>query len=182
MALHDGGSSCRSCLEDCLCCSAWSVIVFRICLSWTKPCDGNLSATRRSPLFQECAQSPLPFPYTFECEPVEAQQRLEEQCLGEIERTVRGQAGFYFCSCVEPVVGANGYLFASDEFFQRLRQLTQRLGILMICDEIQMGLGRLGSLFACASQGWVPICWCWKEPWWRSRADFRGDRPSIVAR
>ncbi len=116
----------------------------------------NLSSTRRSPLFQEYAQSPLPFPYRFGCGKLEAQQRLEEQCLKEIERRLVEDAASISAVAVEPAIGANGYLFASDEFFQRLREVTQRLGILMICDEIQMGLGRLGSLFACASQGWVP--------------------------
>ncbi len=84
----------------------------------------NLSATRRSPLFREYAQPPLPFPYRFGCETVEAQQRLEEQCLVEIERRLVEEAASISAVAVEPVIGANGYLFASDEFFidcERLR-------------------------------------------------------------
>jgi glutamate-1-semialdehyde 2,1-aminomutase len=38
---------------------------------------------------------------------------------------------------VEPILGSTGYVPASREFLQGLRDLTQRLGILLIFDEVQ---------------------------------------------
>lgn len=49
---------------------------------------------------------------------------------------------------IEVVQGDGGFLYAGKEFLQGLRKLTEKHGILLICDEIQTGFGRTGSLFA----------------------------------
>lgn len=49
---------------------------------------------------------------------------------------------------VEPVQGEGGYIPGSTEFFQRLRALCDKHGILMVADEIQTGVARTGKLFA----------------------------------
>lgn len=54
----------------------------------------------------------------------------------------------------EPAIGARGYIAPPGEYWQRIRALTKRLGILMIADEIQMGLGRCGSWLLSSLQGW----------------------------
>lgn len=48
----------------------------------------------------------------------------------------------------EPVQGEGGYLPASPEFFQRLRALCDKHGILLVADEIQTGAARCGKMFA----------------------------------
>lgn len=48
----------------------------------------------------------------------------------------------------EPVQGEGGYLPAPPEFFQRLRALCDKHGILLVADEIQTGAGRCGKMFA----------------------------------
>ncbi|XZE22208.1 aminotransferase class III-fold pyridoxal phosphate-dependent enzyme [Pirellulaceae bacterium SH449] len=57
---------------------------------------------------------------------------------------------------VEPAIGSRGYYFAPSEYFQKLTVLAREFGMLVISDEIQMGLGRLGSLVASHGQGWHP--------------------------
>ena len=57
---------------------------------------------------------------------------------------------------MEPAIGARGYYFASGEYYRRLVRLVREHGLLVISDEIQMGLGRLGSMVASHSQGWIP--------------------------
>lgn len=49
---------------------------------------------------------------------------------------------------VEPIQGEGGYLIPPHVFLQRLREITQRHGILLIVDEVQSGMGRTGKWFA----------------------------------
>ena len=57
---------------------------------------------------------------------------------------------------LEPVLGEGGVLFCSDEFLAEARRLADRTGALLIFDEIQCGLGRVGSWFAFSTSGVVP--------------------------
>ncbi len=49
---------------------------------------------------------------------------------------------------VEPVVGTNGVIVPPDEYLPRLRELTERHGVLLIADEVMTGWGRTGEWFA----------------------------------
>lgn len=49
---------------------------------------------------------------------------------------------------VEPVQGEGGFNVAPADFMQRLREICDEHGIVMIADEIQTGFGRTGKLFA----------------------------------
>jgi taurine--2-oxoglutarate transaminase len=49
---------------------------------------------------------------------------------------------------VEPVVGTNGVIVPPDEYLPRLRELTHKHGVLLICDEVMSGWGRTGEWFA----------------------------------
>lgn len=57
---------------------------------------------------------------------------------------------------VEPVQGEGGFIPGSADFFQRLRALCDRHGILMVVDEIQTGVARTGKIFAMEHFGVVP--------------------------
>lgn len=48
----------------------------------------------------------------------------------------------------EPVQGEGGIYPATEEFMQGVRKLCDEKDILMICDEIQCGMGRTGKMFA----------------------------------
>jgi len=49
---------------------------------------------------------------------------------------------------LEPVQGEGGIIVPSADYFPRIREICDRLGILLIADEVQTGLGRTGKLFA----------------------------------
>ncbi|MDB5449136.1 MAG: adenosylmethionine--8-amino-7-oxononanoate transaminase [Phenylobacterium sp.] len=58
---------------------------------------------------------------------------------------------------VEPrVQGAGGMLFHEDEVLRRLRRLADKHDVLLIFDEIFVGFGRTGDLFACMGSGVTP--------------------------
>jgi 4-aminobutyrate aminotransferase len=57
---------------------------------------------------------------------------------------------------VEPIQGEGGYVVPEDGFLERLRQICDRHGILMIVDEVQSGMGRTGKLFAIEHWGVMP--------------------------
>lgn len=96
------------------------------------------------------------YPYCLRC-PLEQQfPACEINCakplFHQLERYDKGIAAII----VEPMLGVGGYVAPPDDFFQKLRSVTQKLGILLIADEIQTGLGRCGSKLLSAAQGWEP--------------------------
>jgi len=48
----------------------------------------------------------------------------------------------------EPIQGEGGYVVPPPEFFQRLKKLADKYGILLVDDEVQAGMGRTGKWFA----------------------------------
>jgi beta-alanine--pyruvate transaminase len=57
---------------------------------------------------------------------------------------------------VEPVAGSTGCLPPPKGYLQKLRQITEQHGILLIFDEVITGFGRLGYPFAAERYGIVP--------------------------
>ncbi len=57
---------------------------------------------------------------------------------------------------VEPVAGSTGVLVPPQGYLQRLRDICDRHGLLLIFDEVITGFGRLGAWFAAQAFGVVP--------------------------
>lgn len=57
---------------------------------------------------------------------------------------------------VEPLQGEGGYIVPDAEFLPSLRRLCDQHGILLVCDEIQSGIGRTGKWWACDHTQTVP--------------------------
>lgn len=56
----------------------------------------------------------------------------------------------------EPVQGEGGIYPATEEFMKEVRRLCDEKDIVMICDEIQCGMGRTGKMFAYEHYGVKP--------------------------
>ena len=62
---------------------------------------------------------------------------------------------------VEPLVqGAAGMLMQPYGYLQRVRQLCDEHGVLLICDEVATGFGRTGAMFACDHEAVAPDLMC----------------------
>jgi len=57
---------------------------------------------------------------------------------------------------VEPVQGENGVILPPENYLENLRELCDEFNMLLILDEIQVGLGRTGKLFAYQHNGIEP--------------------------
>ena len=57
---------------------------------------------------------------------------------------------------LEPLQGESGINLATEEFMKGIRELCDKEGILMICDEVQCGMGRTGEMFCWQGYGIKP--------------------------
>ena len=57
---------------------------------------------------------------------------------------------------LEPVQGEGGVIIPADDYLSRVRDWCDQQGLLLILDEIQTGMGRLGSLFGYQEYGIEP--------------------------
>jgi adenosylmethionine-8-amino-7-oxononanoate aminotransferase len=62
---------------------------------------------------------------------------------------------------VEPLVqGAAGIRTHPPGYLRAVRELTERHGVLLICDEVATGFGRTGTMFACEQERVAPDLLC----------------------
>ncbi|MBT0726681.1 4-aminobutyrate--2-oxoglutarate transaminase [Rosenbergiella australiborealis] len=82
--------------------------------------------------------------------PNEYRNITEQHCLHALETLFAAQItpDQVAAIIIEPVQGDGGFLPAPPTFMRALRQITEQHGILLICDEVQTGFGRTGTLFA----------------------------------
>ena len=57
---------------------------------------------------------------------------------------------------VEPIQGEAGIILPPEGYLKQLREICDRYGVFLIFDEIQTGMGRTGTLWACEGYGVVP--------------------------
>ena len=71
--------------------------------------------------------------------------------------SVKAQVNDKTCAIIlEPLQGEGGINLATQEFMEGIRKICDENGILMICDEVQCGMGRTGSMFAFQQYGVKP--------------------------
>jgi 4-aminobutyrate aminotransferase len=105
----------------------------------------------------------IAYPYAYRC----AHGHTAETCGAEILEELEGQifkrlfdpedvAGII----IEPIQGEGGYVPAPKFFLQELQRICQQHGIMLICDEVQSGMGRTGKWWAHEHAGIEPDILC----------------------
>ncbi|MFN8161532.1 MAG: adenosylmethionine--8-amino-7-oxononanoate transaminase [Solirubrobacterales bacterium] len=86
---------------------------------------------------------------------------VEPGDLGAMEQTLERHGEEIAAVILEPLVqGAAGILVHPDGYLRGVRELCDRHGALLICDEVATGFGRTGTMFACEQEGVSPDLLC----------------------
>lgn len=111
------------------------------------------------PLLSGVTHAPYAYPYRCPCGAERAACAEECNCADYIEKKLFKTAvppEEVAAIVVEPVQGEGGYIVPPARFLQRLREIADRHGILLIFDEVQCGMGRTGRMWASEHFGVVP--------------------------
>ena len=88
---------------------------------------------------------------------VSGQPETGVELANDLERICENFGGENIAACiVEPVAGSTGCLVPPKGYLQKLREICDKHGILLIFDEVICGWGRMGSVFASQEFGVVP--------------------------
>jgi adenosylmethionine-8-amino-7-oxononanoate aminotransferase len=78
-------------------------------------------------------------------------------CIGSLEQILKDHNQEIAALIIEPLVqGAAGMITQPPGFLKEVRELSTRYGVLMIADEVAVGFGRTGKMFACEHEGVRP--------------------------
>jgi len=93
----------------------------------------------------------VPYAYCYRCPFKQEYPGCHYWCVDFIEEFVLQKyappedlAAFMF----EPIQGEGGYIVPPPEYFQKLKKLADKFGVLLVDDEVQSGIGRTGKWFA----------------------------------
>ncbi len=98
-----------------------------------------------------------PQPYCYRCPLGKALPACAMACAGEVEAVFAARPGKIAALVIEPLVqGADGMITQPPGYLGRMREICDRHGALLICDEVATGWGRTGTTFAVEQEGVVP--------------------------
>jgi adenosylmethionine-8-amino-7-oxononanoate aminotransferase len=87
--------------------------------------------------------------------------KAEPGDVADMERLLAEHGDQVAAVIVEPLVqGAAGMLTHPPGYLRAVRELCDRHGVLLICDEVATGFGRTGRMFACEHEGVSPDLLC----------------------
>jgi acetylornithine/N-succinyldiaminopimelate aminotransferase len=85
-----------------------------------------------------------------------AMDGFDQVPLGDLEAVKKAIGPETAAIVIEPMQGEGGLRGAPPQFFRELRALCDQHGLLLVFDEVQTGIGRLGELFAYQRLGVTP--------------------------
>jgi 4-aminobutyrate aminotransferase len=108
----------------------------------------------------------VPYPYCYRCPlgltypdcGIKCADYIEEEVLEKVAPPEDTAAMF-----VEAIQGEGGYVVPPPDYFQKLKKILDKHGILLVADEIQSGMGRTGKWCAIEHWGVVPDIVCFAK-------------------
>ena len=99
-----------------------------------------------------------PFPYCYRCSFGKEEKSCDLECLNYLKEDFKHIIPEQDVSAVifEPVQGEGGYIVPPVKYVKALRELCNEKGLLLICDEVQTGVGRTGKMLAVEHFGITP--------------------------
>ena len=99
----------------------------------------------------------LPTPNAYRCPIAHCRERCDFTCLDAgIALTDAQSVGAPAAAIVEPILSAGGVVPLPEGYLARLKELCEERGMLLIVDEAQTALGRVGTMFAIEAHDVVP--------------------------
>jgi 4-aminobutyrate aminotransferase len=162
------GNSGAEAIEGCIKLARWSTKRDKIIAffgSFHGRTLGALSLTARKAV-QRAGFGPLlpgvvhaPYPNCYRCPFGQKEETCAVECVKHIEdvllKTI-APAEETAAIVVEPLQGEGGYVVPPRKFFDELSRVAHKNGILLVCDEVQSGMGRTGKMWASQHFDLVP--------------------------
>lgn len=108
----------------------------------------------------------VPFPYCFRCPYGMNCETCNHFCVKQFARNFESEYKAiydpktgeceYKAFIAEPILGTGGYIDAPKWYFKELKEILDSYGIMLVIDEVQMGMFRTGKLWAIENYGVVP--------------------------
>ncbi len=108
----------------------------------------GLSVRKQKFQFSSDGIAHMEYPYCYRCPYAKDCSSCDVQCLHSLEEYASYGGSNIACLIIEPILGNGGNMIPPKKYFQRLKELCDSLGIVLIFDEIQTGIGRTGKMFA----------------------------------
>jgi adenosylmethionine---8-amino-7-oxononanoate aminotransferase len=103
----------------------------------------------------------LPLPDTYRLPPGVTADRACEYYLGQLEAVLAEHHERIAAMVIEPLVqGAAGMVMHPTGYLRGVRDLTRKYNVLLIADEVAVGFGRTGKMFACEHEEVTPDFLC----------------------
>jgi adenosylmethionine---8-amino-7-oxononanoate aminotransferase len=103
----------------------------------------------------------VPSPYVYRMDEYGDEEEIVNYCLKQLEETLEQRHEEVAGMIVEPLVqGAAGIITHPKGFLKGVEKLCRKYNVLLICDEVAVGFGRTGTLFACEQEDVEPDIVC----------------------
>ena len=116
------------------------------------------------PMLFKAHFAPTPYVYRYDVEggsDAERAEMVKQYCLGALESILQQHGPTIAAICIEPMVqGAGGIIVQPPGFLTHVARLARQYGALLIADEVAVGFGRTGKMFACEQENVRPDLMC----------------------
>jgi adenosylmethionine-8-amino-7-oxononanoate aminotransferase len=107
------------------------------------------------PLLPGCLRAPMP--YRYRCPYCADQSACTLQCADEIDGIIRNEDPLTVAAVIlEPVQNSGGSITPPPGYFDRVREICDEHGVLLVADEVICGFGRVGDWFGSTRYGIKP--------------------------